>query len=204
MSADSPTDSTTPAPLIAIVALVVACTAGNEATWICLVNPPPDSIPHVMKGMAHSFVVRANGATAASRTAPESGVIRLVDYRFSLSAPLTAGRHMIRVENMGAEPHEVGFLLRGRPHARRLRVLLPCNSAGRSAADRARDDPAHPHRLTAWAQMRMAGFERARADPAATVRQTEANLGRPLTPAEPAAVDEYLSRPARLPPQSPT
>jgi hypothetical protein len=60
---------------------------------------------------AHSLVVRANGATAASRTAPESGVvIRLVEYRFSISAPLTAGRHMIRVENMGAEPHEVGLV----------------------------------------------------------------------------------------------
>ena len=79
--------------------------------WICLVNPPPDRIPHVMKGMAHSFVVRANGATAASRTAPESGVIlRLVDYRFSISAPLTVARHMIHVENMGAEPHEVGLV----------------------------------------------------------------------------------------------
>jgi hypothetical protein len=84
--------------------------AGSYA-WICLVNPPPDRLPHVMKGMAHPFVVRANGATAASRTAPESGVvIRLVDYGFRMSAPLTAGRHMIRVENMGAEPHEVSLV----------------------------------------------------------------------------------------------
>lgn len=84
--------------------------AGSYA-WICLVNPPPDRMPHVMKGMAHPFVVRANGATAASRAAPEAAVvIRLVDYAFSVSAPLTAGRHMIRVENAGAEPHEVGLM----------------------------------------------------------------------------------------------
>jgi uncharacterized cupredoxin-like copper-binding protein len=36
--------------------------------------------------------------------------MRLVDYAFNLSAPLTAGRHMIRVENAGAEPHEVGMV----------------------------------------------------------------------------------------------
>jgi hypothetical protein len=84
--------------------------AGSYAL-ICLVNPPPDRIPHVMKGMAHPFVVRANGATAASRIAPEAGVvIRMVDYGFNLSDPLTAGRHIIRVENTGAQPHEVSLV----------------------------------------------------------------------------------------------
>ena len=33
--------------------------------WICLMNPPPDRVPHVMKGMARPFVVRADGATWA-------------------------------------------------------------------------------------------------------------------------------------------
>ena len=84
--------------------------AGSYA-WICLVNPPPDHIPHVLKGMVLPFVVRANGATAASRNAPQAGVvIRLVDYGFSLSDPLTAGRRMIRVENMGTQPHEVSLV----------------------------------------------------------------------------------------------
>ncbi len=83
--------------------------AGNYA-WICLVNPPPDGIPHVLKGMAHPFVVLADSA-AAARTAPEAAVvIRLADYGFSVSAPLTAGRLMIRVENTGAEPHELGLV----------------------------------------------------------------------------------------------
>ena len=82
---------------------------GNYA-WICLMNPPPDRVPHVMKGMARPFVVTADGATAASRTAPKStAVIQLVDYAYGITTPLSAGRNMIRVENKGAQPHEVGL-----------------------------------------------------------------------------------------------
>lgn len=48
---------------------------------------------------------------ALPQTAPEpSVVIRLVDYAFRISTPVTAGRHVIRVENAGAEPHEVGLV----------------------------------------------------------------------------------------------
>ena len=78
--------------------------------WICLVNPPPDRLPHVMKGMARPFVVRPNSLTPASRIKPEAAVVvQLVDYGFTMSAPLTAGRRMIHVQNTGAEPHEVGL-----------------------------------------------------------------------------------------------
>ncbi|MGH7628123.1 MAG: hypothetical protein ACREOF_01790 [Gemmatimonadales bacterium] len=79
--------------------------------WVCLMNVP-DGIPHVVKaGMAKPFAVRARNRGAAPQTAPEASVvIRMVDYAFSISAPLTAGRHMIRVENAGAEPHEVSLL----------------------------------------------------------------------------------------------
>ena len=80
-------------------------------TWICLMNVP-GGIPHVVKaGMAKPFAVRPRNREAALQTAPEPGVIiQLVDYGFSISAPLTAGRHLIRVENAGAEPHEVSLL----------------------------------------------------------------------------------------------
>jgi hypothetical protein len=83
---------------------------GNYA-WICLFNIP-DGVPHVVgHGMAEPFVVEASGATAGAQTAPDADVVmRLVDYAFNLSAPLAAGRHMIRVENAGAEPHEVGMV----------------------------------------------------------------------------------------------
>jgi len=79
--------------------------------WICLMNLP-DGIPHVVKaGMAKPFFVRVRKREAAPQTAPEpSVVIQLVDYAFSISPPFTAGRHMIRVENAGGEPHEVGLV----------------------------------------------------------------------------------------------
>ena len=84
--------------------------AAGRYAWICLMNPPPDRVPHVMKGMARPFAVRASAGAAASRTGPKaSAVIRLVDYAFAIKTPLTAGRQMIRVENLGAEPHEIAL-----------------------------------------------------------------------------------------------
>jgi hypothetical protein len=79
--------------------------------WICLMNVQ-DGIPHVVKaGMAKRFTVRARGRAATSSTPPEADVvIKLLDYSFDISVPLTAGRHMIRVENVGVEPHEIGLI----------------------------------------------------------------------------------------------
>jgi hypothetical protein len=36
--------------------------------------------------------------------------ITLGDYSFTESAPLTAGKHVIRVDNAGAQPHEMVFV----------------------------------------------------------------------------------------------
>jgi hypothetical protein len=79
--------------------------------WICVMNVP-DGIPHVVKaGMARPFAVQARDSRETPQTAPQATiVIRLVDYAFRMSAPLTAGRHMIRVENVGVEPHELGLV----------------------------------------------------------------------------------------------
>lgn len=79
--------------------------------WICLMNVP-DGIPHVVKGrMARAFTVQARSPEAPPQVAPEPDiVIRLTDYTFALSGPLTAGRHVIRVENAGVEPHEVALV----------------------------------------------------------------------------------------------
>ena len=79
--------------------------------WICLMNIG-DGIPHVVKArMAKPFTVRAGNGEALPQTAPDASVVmRLVEYAFGLSGPLTAGRHMIHVENAGAEPHEVALL----------------------------------------------------------------------------------------------
>ncbi|MGH6693153.1 MAG: hypothetical protein ACREF4_21000, partial [Gammaproteobacteria bacterium] len=83
---------------------------GNYA-WICLMNVP-DGIPHVVKArMARPFVVRPRSTGSAAQIAPDAGVvIRLADYAFHLDAPLTAGRHVVRVVNEGSEPHEVALV----------------------------------------------------------------------------------------------
>lgn len=72
---------------------------------ICVVDIP-DKVPHVMKGMSTSFVVRDAPAVAA--TPPTADVtMTLADYQFGLSTPLTAGKHVIKIDNAATQPHEV-------------------------------------------------------------------------------------------------
>ncbi len=71
--------------------------------WI----PSLDGIPHVMKGMLHPLVATA-AATLSIAAEPATDVtIRLTDYDFQLSQSLTAGKHLVRVENAGAQGHEI-------------------------------------------------------------------------------------------------
>jgi uncharacterized cupredoxin-like copper-binding protein len=83
---------------------IVTLAPGNYA-MLCFV-PGPDGIPHVAKGMVRPLTVTAvAGATTAE---PEADVVmKLVDYDFQLSKPITAGRHTIRIENAGPQVHEV-------------------------------------------------------------------------------------------------
>lgn len=75
---------------------------------ICFI-PSPDGMPHVMKGMSRPLQVVGPIGPAASE--PEADiVIRLVDYDFELSRPLTAGKHTVRVENAGPQPHEIAIV----------------------------------------------------------------------------------------------
>jgi uncharacterized cupredoxin-like copper-binding protein len=77
---------------------------GNYAI-VCFV-PGPDGVPHVMKGMARALTVTPS--TGASAPEPNADVtVRLADYTFEPSAPLTAGKHTIRVENDGQQSHEI-------------------------------------------------------------------------------------------------
>lgn len=95
-----------PAPGGASEATVVL-TPGAWA-MICVI-PSADGVPHIAKGMFKAFTVTPNEAPAAE---PEAHIVMtLNDYDFALSAPLTAGTHLIRVENPSAQPHEV-FLIR--------------------------------------------------------------------------------------------
>jgi hypothetical protein len=59
-----------------------------------------------MKGMVRPLTVTAASGPAPSDPAADL-VMKLVDYDFQLSAPLTAGKHTIRVENAGPQPHEL-------------------------------------------------------------------------------------------------
>jgi len=73
--------------------------------FVCWI-PSLDGVPHVMKGMMHPLAV---GPAVTPPTAEPAAdlTIKLTDYDFELSRPLTAGKHVVRVENTGAQAHEV-------------------------------------------------------------------------------------------------
>ena len=79
--------------------------------WICPVEDSGGN-PHFGKGEFKSFVVHAAGSAVVDRSAaPEAHmVVRLMDYSFALDSPLVAGRHTIRVENAGVEPHDLAMM----------------------------------------------------------------------------------------------
>lgn len=80
---------------------------GNYAL-LCFVDIP-DHVPHVMKGMAKALTVTP--AVVPTAAAPSGDItMRLDDYSFTTSTPITAGRHTIRVENGAAQSHEVELI----------------------------------------------------------------------------------------------
>jgi uncharacterized cupredoxin-like copper-binding protein len=72
---------------------------------VCFVPSPGEMAPHLMKGMVSPLTVTPN--SAASVDMPADVDVRLSDYKFTLSKPLTAGHHWIRVTNDAAQPHEL-------------------------------------------------------------------------------------------------
>ena len=76
--------------------------------WICPVEDDAGS-PHFSKGEFKPFVVKAaDGAVTDRAAGPEASlVIRLLDFSFALDSSVPAGRHTIRVENAGVEPHDL-------------------------------------------------------------------------------------------------
>ncbi|MGE5232028.1 MAG: hypothetical protein ACM3NS_09820 [Deltaproteobacteria bacterium] len=82
--------------------------APGSYAMICFV-PGADGVPHVLKGMVHPFKV--TGTAPAAVAEPKADLtIKLVEYDFQLSGPLTAGKHTIRVEDTGSQPHEIVFV----------------------------------------------------------------------------------------------
>jgi uncharacterized cupredoxin-like copper-binding protein len=65
--------------------------------------PGPDPAPHFMKGMVKGFTVVPPARPASLPKADLA--IRLTDFDFTFSRPLTKGRHVIAVTNTGAQLH---------------------------------------------------------------------------------------------------
>lgn len=82
-----------------------ALTPGRYAV-ICWI-PAADGQAHFMKGMMTEFEVTGARATVAEPTATRR--VTLAEYSATFSAPLASGRHTLRIENTGRQPHE--FLL---------------------------------------------------------------------------------------------
>lgn len=80
---------------------------------------PSGQARHLTMGMVRDLVV-APSSGAVPAPVREDVRIGLTSYRFELSAPLAAGRRIVRIENLVDEPHEVDIVR-----------LLP----GRSATD---------------------------------------------------------------------
>lgn len=78
--------------------------AGNYAL-ICFVDTP-DGVPHFAKGMIKGLTVTPSSAVSAAAPVA-TDTITLTDYAFTLSRPLSSGRHTFRVVGTAAQPHEV-------------------------------------------------------------------------------------------------
>jgi hypothetical protein len=65
--------------------------------------PGKDGVPHLMKGMMKTLTVTPGTSTAREPTSDVT--ITMVDFDFTLSKPLTAGPHTIRVVNAGSQDH---------------------------------------------------------------------------------------------------
>ena len=83
-------------------------TPGNYA-YICFI-PSPDGVMHAAKGMIRPFEVTGASSGTAEELPPADVTIKLSDYKFEPSTPLTPGRHTIEVENAGPQPHEIVLL----------------------------------------------------------------------------------------------
>ena len=86
-----------------------AVLAPGQYAYLCFI-PSADGEIHVSKGMARPFEVSAGSVASATDFPPADVTIKLVDYGFESSQPLTAGRRTIMVENAGPQAHELVLL----------------------------------------------------------------------------------------------
>ena len=77
--------------------------------YLCFI-PSTDGVMHAAKGMVKPFTVSGDTSAAKPELPTAGTTIKMLDYDFQLSQPLTPGRHTIRVENAGPQPHELALL----------------------------------------------------------------------------------------------
>jgi uncharacterized cupredoxin-like copper-binding protein len=73
---------------------------------LCLI-PGEDGQLHVLKGMLHPLVVTGTAPAPAPALPTADVTVKLSDYDFVFDKPLTAGTHVVRVDNAGPQAHEV-------------------------------------------------------------------------------------------------
>jgi hypothetical protein len=78
--------------------------AGNYAL-ICFI-PSGDGVPHFAKGMIRPLTVTASTGDVAPEPVADI-VVSLKEYSFTLSKPITAGKHTLRIESSGSQSHEM-------------------------------------------------------------------------------------------------
>ena len=86
---------------------VIQDLAPGEYAIICAI-PSPDGVPHFMKGMIRALtVLPPTGAVAALPAADVN--VRMLEYAWEITPALSAGKHLLRVENAGEQSHEIFF-----------------------------------------------------------------------------------------------
>jgi hypothetical protein len=83
-------------------------TPGNYV-YLCFI-PSADGVMHAAKGMVQPFQVTPASNASTAEAAPADITIKLTDYKFEPSQPITAGRHTIMVQNAGPQAHELVLL----------------------------------------------------------------------------------------------
>ncbi|MBC7842864.1 MAG: hypothetical protein H7099_11150 [Gemmatimonadaceae bacterium] len=87
------------------IEMLVNLEEGNYGV-ICWI-PAADHQLHVQKGMIGHVTVVARRTPAPTPAPRASLTITAMDYNWTISAPVTRGRHTIRFENRGPQPHEL-------------------------------------------------------------------------------------------------
>lgn len=85
---------------------VTQALAPGHYVVLCMI-PAADGQPHVLKGMLHPLVVTGAAPTVAAALPAADVTVKLSDYAFAFDKPLTAGTHVVRVDNAGPQPHEI-------------------------------------------------------------------------------------------------